>query len=48
LCFTADPAAVEGVPDITAIGRVVEGNDLTCRRDGEIVEIDDSGYRHFT
>ena len=48
LCFTADPAAVEGVPGITAIGRIVEGDDLTCRRDGEIVEVDDSGYRHFT
>lgn len=48
LCFTADAAAVEGVPGITAIGRIVEGDNLTCRRDGEIVEVDDSGYRHFT
>ena len=47
LCFTADANAVADVDGITAIGRIVDGNDLVCRRGGEIVEIDDSGYRHF-
>ena len=47
LCFTAAADAVADVEGITAIGRIVAGNDLVCRRGGEIVEIDDSGYRHF-
>ena len=47
LCFTADEDAVSGIAGITAIGKVVAGTDLVCRRDGEIVEYDDSGYRHF-
>ena len=47
LCFTAAADAVAGIDGITPIGRVVTGNDLVCRRGGEIVEIDDSGYRHF-
>ena len=47
LCFTADADAVAGVDGITAIGRIVEGHELVCRRGGKIVEIDDSGYRHF-
>ena len=47
LCFTADADAVAGIDGITPIGRIVAGNNLVCRRGGEIVEIDDSGYRHF-
>jgi thiamine-monophosphate kinase len=47
LCFTAMPDSIGGIDGITPIGRIVEGNDLVCRRGGEIVEIDDSGYRHF-
>lgn len=47
LCFTADANAIADVDGITAIGSIVDGNDLVCRRGGEIVEIDDSGYRHF-
>lgn len=47
LCFTADAEAVADIEGITAIGRIVEGSDLVCRRGGEIIEIDDSGYRHF-
>ena len=47
LCFSAARDAVAGVDDITAIGTVVAGADLVCRRDGEIVEFDDRGYRHF-
>jgi thiamine-monophosphate kinase len=48
LCFTAEPAAIEGVEGVTAIGTIVAGETLTCRRRGEIVEVDDRGYRHFT
>jgi thiamine-monophosphate kinase len=47
LCFTADADAVADIEGITAIGRIVAGADLECRRGGEIVEVDDSGYRHF-
>lgn len=47
LCFSANPEAVEGIEGITAIGRVVPGSELVCRRDGEIVEVDERGYRHF-
>ncbi len=48
LCFTAPAAAVVGVEDITAIGTVTQNRDLVCRDAGEIVEVDDRGYRHFT
>jgi len=47
LCFTARPDAVEGIADITAIGKVTGEPGLTCRQNGVIVEWDDSGYRHF-
>ena len=47
LCFTARPGSVDDIDDITAIGTVIQGNELVCRQDGEIVEVDDSGYRHF-
>jgi thiamine-monophosphate kinase len=47
LCFTARPDDVAGIEDITAIGTIVEGRDLVCRRGGTIVEFDDRGYRHF-
>jgi len=47
LCFTAQPEAVAGIEGITAIGTIVEGQELVCRRDGTIVEFDDRGYRHF-
>jgi len=46
LCFTARDAA--GINDVTAIGTVTGGAGLTCLRDGEIVQLDASGYRHFT
>ena len=48
LCFTADADAVADIEGITAIGRIVEGGDLVCRRGGEIIQVDDSGYRHFS
>jgi thiamine-monophosphate kinase len=47
LCFTAAEDAVAGVADITQIGRVIASLGLTCSLAGDIVEIDDSGYRHF-
>jgi thiamine-monophosphate kinase len=47
LCFTARPEAMAGIEDITAIGTIVEGKDLVCRRGGTVVEFDDRGYRHF-
>ena len=47
LCFTAQPEAVAGIEGITAIGSIVEGQELVCRREGTIVEFDDRGYRHF-
>ncbi len=47
LCFTAAEDDVAGIDDITVIGKVVAGTGLVCRHDGEIVEYDDSGYRHF-
>jgi thiamine-monophosphate kinase len=47
LCFTARPDRVEGIADITAIGKVTGEPGLTCRENGVIVDWDDSGYRHF-
>ena len=49
LCFTtADDVAPDGgVMDVTAIGTVTEVRGLTARLDGEIVEVGESGYRHF-
>jgi len=47
LCFTAAREAVKDIPGIAAIGAVRESTGLICRRNGEIVEVDDSGYRHF-
>jgi len=48
LCFTAPADAVAGIENITAIGTVTENHELVCRNAGEIVEVDVSGYRHFT
>lgn len=47
LCFTARPEAVRDIPDVTQIGRVTAAGDLVCRRDGDVVSVDASGYRHF-
>ncbi len=47
LCFAAGDDDVGSIEGITAIGTVVEGDRLTCYRDGGIVRYDDSGYRHF-
>ena len=48
LCFTASGELPDpGVMPLAAIGTVTEGHELVCRRDGDIVPFDDSGYRHF-
>jgi len=47
LCFTAQPEAVADVDGITAIGKVSGEEGLVCRHNGNIVDYDDSGYRHF-
>ncbi len=47
LCFTAATEAVQDIAGITEIGVVTAATGLTCRRDGDIVEVTDSGYRHF-
>ncbi|MDH3481654.1 MAG: thiamine-phosphate kinase [Gammaproteobacteria bacterium] len=47
LCFTAEPDNVEGIADVTPIGKITGGPGLTCRHNGVVVEWDDSGYRHF-
>lgn len=47
LCFTACEGGLAGIDDITAIGRVIAGDGLTCLRDGAVVEYEASGYRHF-
>ena len=49
LCFTSSqtlPPELAGVP-VTAIGTVNDGSKLVCRSAGAVVEVDDSGYRHF-
>ena len=47
LCFTASEKAVQEVPGITRIGTVTGAAGLICRLNGDIVDVDDSGYRHF-
>lgn len=47
LCFTADEDAVADIAGITQIGRVTDSGHLKCLLNGDVVEIDDSGYRHF-
>jgi len=47
LCFAAAHDAVVDIPGVTEIGRVHDFTGLTCRKNGDIVEVDDSGYRHF-
>ena len=47
LCCTAPADAVQGIANVTAIGTITEGAGLVCRKGGDIVEVDDGGYRHF-
>lgn len=48
LCFTAPADVHVDIEGITSIGVVTEGDRVVCRRDGEIVEVDTGGYRHFS
>jgi thiamine-monophosphate kinase len=47
LCFTIGDAPLPDDLECTAIGTITAARELQCRRAGAIVEIDDSGYRHF-
>ena len=47
LCFTGKEEAMKDIPGITRIGRVTRSGSLNCTLDGDIVEIGNSGYRHF-
>ena len=51
LCFTAADDRTGGLVSemagVTRIGRVVDSKQLVCKLGGEVVEIGDSGYRHF-
>jgi len=51
LCFTAADDGMTGqfgdLARVTRIGQVLAAGQLVCKLDGDIVEIDDSGYRHF-
>lgn len=48
LCFTAatDPPD-PGFMELTAIGTVTGKDDIVCKLDGVVVDVDDSGYSHF-
>lgn len=48
LCFTAPADAVADMDGIAAIGTITDGDGVVCRRDGEIVDVDTRGYRHFS
>ena len=47
LCFAANADSVVELAGITAIGKVTESTALLCLLNGDVVEVDDSGYRHF-
>ncbi len=47
LCFTAADERISDLDDASPIGRVTGESGLVCRLDGDIVDYDDSGYRHF-
>jgi thiamine-monophosphate kinase len=47
LCFTAKEEAMANFAGITQIGQVTASGYLKCTLNGDVVEIDDSGYRHF-
>jgi len=52
LCFTASGDSVIGIGEhlktpVTEIGRVLEGQGLSCTLDGEAYDYRDDGYRHF-
>ena len=47
LCFTARAEAVADIPSITEIGIITDSPKIQFRLHGDVVEVTDSGYRHF-
>ena len=47
LCFTARAEAVADIPSITEIGTITDSPKIQFRLHGDVVEVTDSGYRHF-
>lgn len=47
LCFTSAEPNIEDIGGIRRIGTVISGEGLICRHNGNVVEVDVSGYRHF-
>ena len=47
LCVTGPLDVLSSIEGLTRIGQVSLGEGLRCLRDGKIVDVDDSGYRHF-
>ena len=47
LCFTAPVESMTGISGITCIGSVTESPGLKFKQNNDIVQVDDSGYRHF-
>lgn len=47
LCFSARAEDVGHIQGITAIGEVTAESRLLCTMHGDVVSINDSGYRHF-
>jgi thiamine-monophosphate kinase len=47
LCFTAKEDAVANIAGLTQIGHVTRSACLNCTLNGDVVEVNDSGYRHF-
>lgn len=47
LCFTANASDIGDIAGITRIGSVTAAPELICRHQGDVVQVDFSGYRHF-
>ena len=48
LCFTSSKEPPEpGVMQLTPIGTVIDGTDVVCTLDGQVVPVEDPGYSHF-
>jgi len=47
LCFTAKEDVMADISGVTRIGRITQSGCLKCTLNGDVVEINDSGYRHF-
>lgn len=47
LCVTGPLNVLSSIAGLTEIGRVRPGEGLVCKSNTKIVDVDDSGYRHF-